>query len=45
LAAQGRWSEIDADLDDAEETGWQIELLDEVTAQILAWMDELGVSL
>jgi DUF3102 family protein len=45
LAAQGRWSEIDADLDDAEETEQQIELLNGVTAQMLARMDELGVSL
>jgi len=42
LAEQGRWTEINADIDDAEETG-AIEALNG-TRQILAQMDALGVS-
>ena len=43
MAEQGRWTEIDADIDDAEETG-AIEALNGTTRQILAQMDALGVS-
>jgi hypothetical protein len=42
LAEQGRWTEIDADIDDAEETG-AIEALNGTTRQILAQMDALGI--
>ena len=43
LAEQGRWTEIDADIDDAEETG-AIGALNGTTRQILAQMDALVVS-